>query len=80
MNSGEQKMCCGGNRQEAPAALQIVSQRRTIGRYGLMAGVGILGWWLVYGELPRFAEWVTYGLLNLDAGRGPCGRGRVLRL
>jgi len=65
MNSGEQKMCCGGNQQ---AALQTVSQRRAIGRYGLMAGVGILGWWLVYRELPRFAEWVTYGLLNLTRG------------
>ena len=65
MNSGEQKTCCGGSHQDAPAALQIVSQRWGIGRYGLMAVVGILGWWLLYRELPRFAEWVTYGLLNL---------------
>jgi hypothetical protein len=68
MNSGEQKMCCGGNQQEAQAEIQTVSQRRAIGRYGLMAGAGILGWWLVYRELPRFAEWVTYGLLNLTRG------------
>jgi uncharacterized protein len=68
MNSGEQKMSCGGNRQDAPAAFQIVSQRRAIGRYGLIAGVGILGWWLVYRELPRLAEWVTYGVLRLVRG------------
>jgi uncharacterized protein len=68
MNSGERKMCCGGNQQDAPAALQIFSQRRRVGRYGLMAGAGILGWWLVYQELPRFAEWLTYGLFRLVRG------------
>ncbi len=68
MNSGEKKLCCGGNQHDAPAALQNVSQRGALGRYGPFAGLGILGWWLVYRELPRFAEWVTYSLFRLVQG------------
>jgi uncharacterized membrane protein YraQ (UPF0718 family) len=68
MSGGEQKVCCGCGREENEAGLTHAAPRAAIGRYVLIAGVGILGWWLVYRELPRFAGWVTYGLLGLVRG------------
>jgi hypothetical protein len=48
--------------------LTLDAQRPAPGRHFLMAGAGILGWWLVYRRLPGFAEWLTYGVFRLDRG------------
>ena len=38
------------------------------GRYLLVTGLGLVAWWLVYGQLAPFAAWVTDILLRLDRG------------
>ena len=68
MHSSEQKVCCGCGQEEKQAVLTLATRRPATGRFFLVAGVGILGWWLVYQELPRFAEWVTYAVLRLARG------------
>jgi uncharacterized membrane protein YraQ (UPF0718 family) len=68
MRSGEQKACCGTGQDKRHITLALDAQRPAPGRHFLMAGAGILGWWLAYRRLPGFAEWLTYGVFRLDRG------------
>ena len=73
MRDSAQKLCCGGGRDEKHTVLESTPQRGTNGRSWLLVGAGILGWGFVYRELPRFADWVTYTLLQLPPGAAITG-------
>jgi hypothetical protein len=73
MSGGKTGDCCGSGKNENRAVLPIATRTPTFGRYLLIAGVGILGWWLVYRELPQFAAWATYRLLGLGRGTALAG-------
>jgi uncharacterized membrane protein YraQ (UPF0718 family) len=68
MGGGEQKVCCESRQAQTRDRLTLASPGPTTGRYFLIAGTGIMTWWLIYRELPRFAEWVTYRVLGIDRG------------
>jgi uncharacterized protein len=68
MNNVARQGCCGAGGGSGEEVAMRAVRWRAGARQFLIVGGGILGWWLVYQELPGLAEWVTYGLLGLVRG------------
>ena len=65
---GEKCRSCTVGQEEGVGALSLPVRNPLTGRYFLVTLLGVVAWWLIYGELAPMAHWVTYGLLGLEQG------------
>ncbi len=66
MDSANRRVSCtlgGGKRGEVDAS---AARNPLTGRYFLALAFGLVAWWLVYGQLAAFADWVAHTLLRLE--------------
>ena len=50
-----------------------VAKETDLRKKGIILGLALIGWWVIYQQLLPAAQWITYNLFGLDRG-DPFGR------
>lgn len=68
MPIAEEKCSCTSGRGEGAQVRSLAPRNPLAERYFLVTGLGVVAWWVLYGELAPTATWVTHTLLRLTPG------------